>query len=124
MWFIQLSYEDQLYLREFYFKTQSSMDLQNEYDIFFTDIPTSYKMKVQQSLFDKCLMQNLIIKELVGERMYQNNKTAQQAPMIKFIIERMGTVFTSPEESIIREGDNFMDLFFIQRGDCLITQMG
>ena len=89
------------------------MDLQNEYDIFFTDIPTSYKMKVQQSLFDKCLMQNIIIKELVGERMYQNNKTAKQAPMIKFIIERMGTVFTSPEESIIREGDNFMDLFFI-----------
>ena len=53
--YIHLSYDSQLTLREFYFKTQVSMDLQEDFDKFFSKIPTSLKMKVQQQLFQKCL---------------------------------------------------------------------
>ena len=45
--YIHLSYDSQLTLREFYFKTQVSMDLQEDFDKFFSKIPTSLKMKVQ-----------------------------------------------------------------------------
>lgn len=34
--------------------------------------------------------------------------------MIQYIIERMGTVFTSPEEYLIKEGEDIKDMFFIQ----------
>ena len=118
---IKLSEDDQLTLREFYFKSQTTMDLQEEYDMFFSDIPSSFKMIVQHHLFNQCLMQNFIIIDLVG---VENLQPSKQIPMLNYIIERMGTIFTSPEEIIIQEGDESVDLFFIQQGDCLITQMG
>ena len=97
------------------------MDLQEEYDMFFSGIPSSFKMIVQHHLFNKCLKQNFIIIELFG---VQNLHPAKQISMLNYIIERMGTIFTSPEEIIIQEGDQSADMFFIQQGDCLITQMG
>ena len=33
----------------------------------------------------------------------------------------MGTVFTSPEEMIIQEGDKSFEIYFIQQGDCIVT---
>lgn len=68
MIYIKMSYDEQLALLEFYFKTQSSMDLQEEHDIFFDQIPPSYRMLVQQCLFDKTLIQNQLILRIIGQQ--------------------------------------------------------
>ena len=80
-------------------------------------------MKVQHTIFAKALLQNFIVYNILHS--YQNtlhtksnfsksiNESNNEFPMIKFIIDRMGTVITQPDETIINEGEKSIDLFFI-----------
>jgi len=98
--------------------------------------------KVQNEIFSKVIVTNNVVRKyfkldekLVNQkyRRFSMNKEklnnhnlilskpeAHQG--IEFIISKMGTVFATPEESIISQDDTPIDMYFIQQGDCLANQ--
>lgn len=40
------------------------------------------------------------------------------------LIEKLGSQFMVPEEEVITQGDETMDMYYITRGDCVISIKG
>ena len=46
-----------------------------------------------------------------------------QDNFINDLIDKMDTVFTSPEEKILKQGQYGNDLYYISSGDCVVNQI-
>lgn len=64
---IKLDYDTSQEIREFFNRTQSSRDGQEELDSFFDQISPSLKIKVQDEIFQKSISKNSIIIDIFNK---------------------------------------------------------
>ena len=69
---IGIPYDLQEDVHEFFYKTQSTRDQQEEFDQFFLQISPSLKVKVQNKIFENSLLKNSLIVALMGD--YESEK--------------------------------------------------
>jgi hypothetical protein len=62
---IKLSYDHSQEIREFFNRTQSARDKQEEFDNFLQIISPSLKLKVQEEIFQKSIRNNKIAKFII-----------------------------------------------------------
>ena len=95
---IELPYDQRIEIMEFFFKTQSMKDKQDELDQFLEVLTPSLKVRVQNYLFSVVLKNNRI---LLRAMCIGTDSEDDQQTLLDFA-SKLGTMFALPEEEIIR----------------------
>lgn len=90
-------------IQEYLTSTQSTLDQQNEFDMFLTMLSPSLKNEVTKHIFHDALLSNEIF---IGK-----------AEIISNILHDLNTNLYFPENEICRQGDEGKELYFIARGE-------
>ena len=87
--------------------TQSNLDFQHEFKLFYRIIPPSIRDKVIYHIFSETLKENSSIKF--------------NSHLIDNLSQRLKVHTYSPEEEIIVQGHYGENLFVIAKGECLVV---
>eukprot|EP00347_Sterkiella_histriomuscorum_P002268 403368814 len=113
---LQLPYELQSEIREKFQLTQLTKDEPEELKNFLNNISVSLRQKVQVYVMGRVLKDNNVI---LGIAKHKYDAT------IEFMVQKMKLIMASPEDIIIKEGDNIEknpNMFFIAQGSCIVEQ--
>jgi CRP-like cAMP-binding protein len=123
---IHLNHEEQSQIREYFMKTITLKEKQEEYDIFLDSVCPSLKFKAMMHLFSVCLLKNLQVQKYLKDTSNQsldnekNMESITENQFLKYFSSKLGVCFLTPEESIIKQGNEGLEIYYIMQGDCTV----
>ena len=102
---MKLPDELQSSVREFMMVTQSNLDNQKELDQFMGMISPSLRLQVQQNILLNSIEKNTIF-------------NIDDQDIIDFLLNDIKTLLYIPEDTIIQQGQEGTNLYFIAKGEC------
>lgn len=108
---IDLNNEEQNQIREYFLKTITLKEKQEEYDLFLDSVCPSLKFKAMMHLFQVCLLKNVLVNKYLKYTQNQsllnekNKEQIKENQFLEYFSSKLGVCFLTPEESIIKQGD-------------------
>ena len=101
--------EIQQEVKDYFLFTQVTLDEQQELEIFLGLLSPSLKLEVTIHIFA-----NLMKKKLLSGQSKVNQT-------IRFLVMKLVTVLSVPEDYFFRQDDESTDMYFIAKGECTVT---
>ena len=61
------------------------------------------------------------MKNQIIVKMVKKEKNPEESIFLQSLVKKLGTQFTVPEEEIMKQFEDAVDMFYISKGDCVIN---